>query len=83
MQEIYRKKQSDILRFLLRVRSWQYRQLSSCHRAPRPTRPEKARKLGYKAKQGKWGGGLILTWGMQSLLSLLTLFIQRQTLAWS
>uniref|UniRef100_A0A8W8MHT9 Ribosomal protein L15 n=1 Tax=Magallana gigas TaxID=29159 RepID=A0A8W8MHT9_MAGGI len=38
MQEIYRKKQSDILRFLLRVRSWQYRQLSSCHRAPRPTR---------------------------------------------
>lgn len=57
MQEIYRKKQSDILRFLLRVRSWQYRQLSSCHRAPRPTRPEKARKLGYKAKQGKWGGG--------------------------
>lgn len=52
MQEIYRKKQSDILRFLLRVRSWQYRQLSSCHRAPRPTRPDKARKLGYKAKQG-------------------------------
>lgn len=83
MQEIYRKKQSDILRFLLRVRSWQYRQLSSCHRAPRPTRPEKARKLGYKAKQGKWGGDLILTWGMQSLLSLLTLFTQRQTLAWS
>ena len=53
MQEIYRKKQSDVLRFLLRVRTWQYRQLSAIHRAPRPTRPDKARRLGYRAKQGK------------------------------
>ncbi|KAG5843069.1 hypothetical protein ANANG_G00184570 [Anguilla anguilla] len=30
----------------------QYRQLSGLHRAPRPTRPDKARRLGYKAKQG-------------------------------
>ena len=52
MQEIYRKKQSDVLRFLLRVRCWQYRQLSAIHRAPRPTRPDKARRLGYRAKQG-------------------------------
>merc|ERR1712212_821686 len=52
MQEIYRKKQSDVMRFLLRVRCWQYRQLSALHRAPRPTRPEKARRLGYKNKQG-------------------------------
>ncbi|XP_041366474.1 60S ribosomal protein L15-like [Gigantopelta aegis] len=52
MQEIYRKKQSDVLRFLLRIRCWQYRQLSAIHRAPRPTRPDKARRLGYKAKQG-------------------------------
>merc|ERR1712142_1209171 len=52
MQEIYRKKQSDVLRFLLRIRAWQYRHLNKIHRAPRPTRPEKARRLGYKAKQG-------------------------------
>merc|ERR1712137_553700 len=52
MQELYRKKQSDVMRFLLRVRCWQYRQLSSIHRAPRPTRPDKARRLGFRAKQG-------------------------------
>merc|ERR1712154_302404 len=52
MQELYRKKQCDVLRFLLRVRCWQYRQLSTIHRAPRPTRPDKARRLGYRAKQG-------------------------------
>ncbi|XP_069174772.1 large ribosomal subunit protein eL15 isoform X1 [Procambarus clarkii] len=52
MQEIYRKKQSDVMRFLLRIRAWQYRHLNKLHRAPRPTRPEKARRLGYKAKQG-------------------------------
>ncbi|KAH7730979.1 60S ribosomal protein L15-like protein [Aphelenchoides avenae] len=52
MQEIWRKKQSDVMRYLLRVRCWQYRQLTAVHRCPRPTRPEKARRLGYKAKQG-------------------------------
>ncbi|KAK7488776.1 hypothetical protein BaRGS_00019911 [Batillaria attramentaria] len=52
MQELWRKKQCDVMRFLLRVRSWQYRQLSAIHRAPRPTRPDKARRLGYRAKQG-------------------------------
>merc|ERR1719495_2116140 len=30
----------------------QYRQLTKVHRAPRPSRPDKARRLGYKAKQG-------------------------------
>lgn len=55
MQELWRKKQSDVMRFLLRVRCWQYRQLSNLHRAPRPTRPDKARRLGYKAKQGECG----------------------------
>jgi large subunit ribosomal protein L15e len=34
------------------VRCWQFRQLNTIHRAPRPTRPDKARRLGYKAKQG-------------------------------
>lgn len=54
IQELYRKKQSDVLRFLLRVRVWQYRQLTKLHRAPRPSRPDKARRLGYRAKQGKY-----------------------------
>ena len=53
MQELYRKKQSDVLRFLLRIRCWQYRQLHRVHRAPRPTRPDKARRLGYRATQGR------------------------------
>ncbi|KFD70628.1 hypothetical protein M514_09766 [Trichuris suis] len=52
VQEIWRKKQSDVMRFLLRVRTWHYRQLPTIHRASRPTRPEKARRLGYRAKQG-------------------------------
>ncbi|KAG5990277.1 hypothetical protein E4U43_004318, partial [Claviceps pusilla] len=29
-----------------------YRQLNVIHRASRPSRPDKARRLGYKAKQG-------------------------------
>lgn len=52
MQELWRKKQSDVLRFLLRVRAWEYRQLPKLVRVPHPTRPDKARRLGYKAKQG-------------------------------
>uniref|UniRef100_A0A8C5XIY2 Ribosomal protein L15 n=1 Tax=Microcebus murinus TaxID=30608 RepID=A0A8C5XIY2_MICMU len=52
IQELWRKQQSDGMRFLLRVRWWQYRQLSVLHRAPRPTRSDKAGRLGYKAKQG-------------------------------
>jgi len=52
VSELYRKKQSDVMRYLLRIRCWQYRQLTKVHRAPRPTRPDKARRLGYKAKQG-------------------------------
>ena len=51
-EELWRKKQSDTIRFLLRVRCWEYRQLPVIHRASRPTRPDKARNLGYKAKQG-------------------------------
>ena len=51
---LYRKKQSDVMRFLLRIRTWQYRQLDAIHRAPRPSRPDKARLMGYKAKPGKY-----------------------------
>merc|ERR1711981_1389764 len=52
LEELSRKKQSDSLRFLSRVRCWELRQLPTIHRAPRPTRPDKARRLGYKAKLG-------------------------------
>merc|ERR1719352_671821 len=52
LEEIWKKKQSDALRFLLRVRCWEYRQLPRIHRVEHPTRPDKARRLGYKAKQG-------------------------------
>ncbi|XP_058919650.1 large ribosomal subunit protein eL15-like [Kogia breviceps] len=52
IQQLWRKKQLDVMRFLLRVRCWQYRQLWALPRAPRPTRSDRARRLGYKAKQG-------------------------------
>lgn len=52
LEELWKKKQSEVIRFLLRVRTWEYRQLPAIHRAPRPSRPDKARRLGYKAKQG-------------------------------
>lgn len=51
VSELWRKKQSDVMRFLLRVRCWEYRQLPSIVRVTHPTRPDKARRLGYKAKQ--------------------------------
>eukprot|EP00127_Corallochytrium_limacisporum_P002723 Clim_evm32s136 gene=Clim_evmTU32s136 len=52
VQELQHRKQSDVMRYLARVRTWHFRQMSAVHRAPRSTRPDKARRLGYKAKQG-------------------------------
>merc|ERR1712169_175023 len=52
VEELQKKKQSDVMQFLLRVRCWELRQLNVIHRASRPSRPDKARRLGYKAKQG-------------------------------
>ncbi|KNG45874.1 60s ribosomal protein l15 [Stemphylium lycopersici] len=52
VEELQKKKQSDMMRFLMRVRCWELRQLKVIHRASRPSRPDKARRLGYKAKQG-------------------------------
>merc|ERR1712134_153844 len=52
MQELWRNKQTDAMRFLMRVRCWELRQLPRITRAPRPSRPDKARRVGYKAKQG-------------------------------
>ncbi|KAL2962358.1 hypothetical protein AAZX31_17G138600 [Glycine max] len=40
------------MRFLQRVRCWEYRQQPSIVRLTRSTRPDKARRLGFKAKQG-------------------------------
>ncbi len=52
LEELWKRKQSDVLRFLLRVRCWEYRQLPGIVRLTGPSRPDKARRLGYKAKQG-------------------------------
>jgi len=52
MEELWRKKQSDVLRFLLRVRAWEYRQNPKICNCTKPTRTDKAHRLGYKAKQG-------------------------------
>ncbi|KAL8434244.1 hypothetical protein Efla_002009 [Eimeria flavescens] len=52
LEELWKRKQSDVLRFLLRVRTWEYRHLPAVHRCSRSTRPDKARRLGYKKKQG-------------------------------
>ena len=52
LQEVWRKKQSDVMRYLSRVRAWEYRQQPSIVRLTQPTRVDKARRLGYKAKQG-------------------------------
>jgi len=52
LEELWNKKQSEVMNFILRLRTWEYRQLPIIHRATRPSRPDKARRLGYKAKQG-------------------------------
>jgi len=52
LEELWHKKQSDSLRFLQRVRCWEYRQQHAITRLTRPTRPDKARRLGYVRKQG-------------------------------
>lgn len=51
LEELWRKKQSDVLRFVLRVRAWEYRQLPRICKVSHPTRTDKAHRLGYKAKQ--------------------------------
>ena len=40
------------MQFLQRMRTWEYRQMASVHRCSKPSRVERARRLGYKAKQG-------------------------------
>merc|ERR1740123_1116390 len=52
LEELWKKKQSDLMRFVLRVRAWEYRQLPTVHRCQRSSRADKARRLGYKRAQG-------------------------------
>merc|ERR1719183_2707586 len=52
LEEMWKRKQSDLLRFVLRVRTWEYRQLPVIHKCQRSSRTDKARKLGYKRSQG-------------------------------
>lgn len=52
VQELWRKKQSEVMHYLARLRTWEYRQLTVLKRCPSPTRPEKAHRLGYRAKPG-------------------------------
>ena len=52
LSELWKRKQSDVMRFVLRMRTWEYRQLPTIHKCNRPSRPDKARMLGYKRKQG-------------------------------
>mmetsp|Transcript_44435 Transcript_44435/g.69480 ORF Transcript_44435/g.69480 Transcript_44435/m.69480 type:complete len:204 (-) Transcript_44435:856-1467(-) len=52
INQLWRGKQSKIMAFLLSIRAWEYRRLPNIVRLKKPSRPEKARKLGYKSKQG-------------------------------
>uniref|UniRef100_M8CP64 Ribosomal protein L15 n=1 Tax=Aegilops tauschii TaxID=37682 RepID=M8CP64_AEGTA len=52
VSELWRRKQSDVMRFVQRVRCWEYRLQPAIVRITRPPRPDRARRLGFKAKQG-------------------------------
>jgi large subunit ribosomal protein L15e len=52
LEELWKKKQSDVMGFILRLRAWEYRQLPAIHRVTRPSRPDKAHRMGYVRKQG-------------------------------
>jgi large subunit ribosomal protein L15e len=52
VSELWKRKGADVIKFSQRVRAWQYRHSHAIVRLRHPTRPDKARQLGYKAKQG-------------------------------
>jgi large subunit ribosomal protein L15e len=54
MAALAQKKQSDVMRFLLRVRCWQFRQQPGIVRLAKPSRPDKVRE-GKKEKKKKKG----------------------------
>ncbi|MEN2498760.1 MAG: 60S ribosomal protein L15 [Marteilia pararefringens] len=49
---LWNQKQSDVMRHLLRLRTFELRQLKPIHRVTKPSVPHRAHALGYKAKQG-------------------------------
>ena len=51
-QSLWRHKQSDAMRYQLRLKCFNLRQREQVHRLTRPSVPARARSLGYKAKQG-------------------------------
>ena len=52
INELWKKKSSDAMKFISRIRSWQFRNQHAIVSIRRPTRPEKARAVGWKAKAG-------------------------------
>merc|ERR1711991_478845 len=52
IESIWQRKQSDVMRFILRTRCWEMRNQHVIERLTRPSRVDKARRLDYKAKQG-------------------------------
>eukprot|EP00996_Jenningsia_fusiforme_P003282 NODE_4081_length_864_cov_895.754601_g3766_i0.p1 GENE.NODE_4081_length_864_cov_895.754601_g3766_i0~~NODE_4081_length_864_cov_895.754601_g3766_i0.p1 ORF type:complete len:205 (-),score=27.57 NODE_4081_length_864_cov_895.754601_g3766_i0:172-786(-) len=52
MQQVWNKKQSDVMRFLQRIRCWEFRHQHRMVKCSRPTRIDKARRLGFKKKPG-------------------------------
>jgi len=50
--EAWKKPEESFVKELMRQRQIKWRQQSAIHRIEKPTRLDKARKLGYKAKQG-------------------------------
>lgn len=52
IREIQKQKQSDVMRYFQRLRACEYRQRGDIFRVDRPTFLQRARTLGYKAKEG-------------------------------
>jgi large subunit ribosomal protein L15e len=52
MNELWKRKGSDVMKYQQRLRAWEYRRGHALVRVTRPTRPEKARRMGYKTKNG-------------------------------
>jgi len=50
--EIWKKPEASFVKDLMRQRAIEWRKQPTVHRIERPTRLDRARKLGYKAKQG-------------------------------
>eukprot|EP00995_Heteronema_vittatum_P007375 NODE_2522_length_776_cov_4010.778542_g1535_i1.p1 GENE.NODE_2522_length_776_cov_4010.778542_g1535_i1~~NODE_2522_length_776_cov_4010.778542_g1535_i1.p1 ORF type:complete len:219 (-),score=48.33 NODE_2522_length_776_cov_4010.778542_g1535_i1:119-733(-) len=52
IRELWCKKQSDAMRYILRLRCWEYRQNHRMVKLARPSRPDKARRYGWMNKPG-------------------------------